>query len=506
MALEDQIVKDAPEGTFFSTGGTLGIGRDTLTAYGIGDAITVAAWVRVTTIPSEGNTADIVRVTPVDPTENQIGLQILTSGGQGFFQWQVSDSTGVTTTTQTGTTAVVVDRWYLVMGCKNDSFTMRLFINGVDDATILVAGIAPTIDASRKISIGYDVRGINDNFDGNIASVMMWNLAISEESVKAVYNGGWLDLDLRVDHPCYGEASSLRHWWRLGQGSTDESVGDNIVSDWGPVSWRVALPDFLGSVDQESTMLPGVSPVGTSAVFETGDVLSTPVALPVGISDEFSISLWVNPVEVVTSLQTMLYIGPASPSVANVITLQIAGTIADDPFRVEVKDSVGSTIQLVDYDNLLVAGEWQHVLVTFDNALFAPVTVYKNGIEIVGVSAASGGNNHLDSSRFIEVGGNIQGVGGDTAYEGQIGHIGIWSSVLNGDEAKTLFSEGYCLDLRYNGASYQSAEFLRHYFKFGEDLFTKGRDFMDTQTGALVNPLTTETGTVEITGDAPSNI
>jgi len=165
-------------------------------------------------------------------SNNQLAIQLVDDGG-GNVNWQytTSDSSSVVTLVLTGTSQVVAGRWYFIIGLKT-SFTQRLFVNGVDENTV-VAGIPSTVDASRSVSIGLDGRTNTAQFDGEIHSVALWDVAISEGSVRATYNGGWKDLDLRnSNHPHYSEGDSLQHWFRFGQSATGRNHGDIFVSDW----------------------------------------------------------------------------------------------------------------------------------------------------------------------------------------------------------------------------------------------------------------------------------
>ncbi len=240
--LGDRASSFAPEGAFFRTGDSLSLLNTGLSTFEVGDTYTVAVWVRFNTLPA-GFAEDIVRLFPANNDNDILRLGVTSTGK---FQFTASTSAGAVKSIDSVSVLPKVDRWYHIVGCKFGSSIMRLFINGEDLVTIVFPPtvIPTTTDAPRQISIGIDGRDSSGQLDADIHSVALWNTAISEESVRAIYNGGYKDLDLRPDargdpdvatHPCYAEAPNLKHWWRFGQGATDFfSEGNALMTDWVP--------------------------------------------------------------------------------------------------------------------------------------------------------------------------------------------------------------------------------------------------------------------------------
>lgn len=490
----NQMQRSAPEGSFYTTEGTGEVDRPPI-QQGIGGSHTLGVWCKPTNLPAEGLVADVVRFTN-DLGFSQMAISIVTTGGESFWVYQVSSLFGFLKTL-TGTTPVLADTWYHIVGCKNGTATMRLFSNALDDVAPALAGIPGTFDATRITSVGYDSRGISEHFDGDISSVAMWDVAISEESVKAVYNGGWRTLDIRVDHPCYGEASNLKHWWLLGQGDTgSSSVGTDTISDMVATGYSLSGTG-VGNEDR-NLLRVGSGIQGTAGDFDAVSVLSIPTALPVGIANVFTISMWMLPRDISVESQFPLYIGQ-NVSDLNRISWEIAGATAGDPFVVKLLDSGGAPVRTINYTGVLVQDEWQHVMLVWDGV---EAVLYHNSAVVQGDIISLGGGSLTNSSRFIDIGGS-QHLPDGLKFEGRIGHVGIWNAALTEDEAVTLYSRGNSIDLRYNSGDYQSGEFLQHYYKLGEDRFVKGRDFTDSTKGGTALALTVEPAPVPIVGDAP---
>ena len=495
-----QMTRSAPEGCAYTTEGTGQVGRG-VQFQGVANSQTIAAWCKPATLPAEGVSVDVIRFAVGVTTQDQLAISLTTSGGQSFWVYEISDSAGATINTVVGTTPVVAGDWYHVTGCKTGTAVIRLFVNALDDITPVLAGIAVTSNASRSSHIGYDGRGINGNFDGDIGSIALWDLAISEASVKAVYNGGWRTLDLRASHPCYSESTNLVHWWVLGQGDTGAGVGDDTVTDLVPTGYDYDVRVGVGA-DEQNFLTVDSRIQGTAGDFDIVSGLSIPTALPVGIANTFTVSMWMLPRDITVESQYPMYIGPSVPSTFNHVSWQIAGTTSGDPFVVKLVDSGGAPVRTINYTGMLVLDEWQHLMMVWDGV---EVVLYHNGAVAPGAILSSGGGSLINSSRFVDIGGSphVIGLPNGLKFDGRIGHVGIWNAALTEDEAVTMYSRGTSIDLRYNNGDYQSGEFLQHYYKLGEDRFVKGRDFTDSTKGDSALALTSETGSVPIVGDAP---
>ena len=369
--------------------------------------------------------------------------------------------------------------------------------------TPVVAGVATTTNVNRVASFPYDGRlgfspaGGHNNFVGDVHSVACWSIPVSENGVRALFNGGWADLDLSTTHPCYSEAPYLTHWWLTGapDPSSASAIPDQVAG--GP-----DLFDGLSSHEQSERFSVESSLIGTSCDFNTSSGLGTATALPLGIGDSFTISLWMYPRDLTANRQFPLYIGPTHPLSSNEIQWGIFGDIADDPFKINVQASTGTTIERVAFYDMLLLEEWQNITMVWSDTT---MTVYHNGVLVPGVVEVSIGGSIVDGSRFIDIGGSenalIPPFGQE--YDGLISHVGIWNSELTANEVRTIVSQRHGLDLRYNKDDYQSAESLQHYYKLGEDTFLKGRDFADTLRSTNVSQLTVETGTVTSVVDSP---
>jgi hypothetical protein len=189
------------------------------------------------------------------------------------------------------------------------------------------------------------------------------------------------------------------------------------------------------------------------------------------------------------------------PAYSSTISLSINGGGAGDPFKVLMYTENGLATELLaeyDYNSPFVEDEWNHVLVTWDGAI---VRAYLNGDILVPDSSVTNPGQQNDHPRFVALGAGLLSGSPDDFLNGLLGHTGVWSVELSADEAEQIYGNGFSIDLRYNLNDYQSAEYLKGYWKF-EDPTQRGRDFTGTLDGTG-NPATVETGTVIVVGESP---
>lgn len=506
---ESRIVPAAPGGSFFSTKGNSGLGTVSLIDTGIVGSFTISARVRINNPPSVGAVSDIFRASSFNPNTAQIALQLVNDINGLTFRGEVSGPTSSSPVNlQQTNTLVTPGRWYNITFLKAGTSVVKFFVNGVEDANAITSSVALTLFTFHRLSFGFDSRGINENFDGDIDSLAIWNTALTGESIKAIYNNGWSNLDLRKDHPCYRFGDSLTHWWRFGQGAQSTSVGDSFVSDWGNVGSGIPLDFVQGTVassDILSPKFPQTAAVGNSLLFNEDGFLRSQNPRLLGISGVFTLSLWVNVRELLAEQNTILYIGPESPSLANAISITIDGTQAGNPLIIDIKSKTGAGLASSQYSNVVDIGEWTNLILTFDASRNPKLGFFKNNAVPSGFTLIDQPGTRSNSGVFLEVGGSTKKVNPETNFKGQIGHIGIWDKVLDQDELTFIYSQGYFVDLRYNNISYQSAENLKRYYKLGEDTVRKGRDFVDTLKGDDF-PLSVESiveGSVISVGNSP---
>lgn len=140
----------------------------------------------------------------------------------------------------------------------------------------------------------------------------------------------------------------------------------------------------------------------------------------------------------------------------------------------QIKGSEGTIIKHIKWQDFALDDEWIHGAVTWDGA---DLVVYASGI------ALSSGVNFINTSgtmddsepRKIFYGGTIAGT--VSTVSGNLGHLGLWGSVLSQPEIQEIADLGFDLNLTTASGNYTSSASLVAYYKPGEDSGDVGADF-----------------------------
>ena len=109
-------------------------------------------------------------------------------------------------------TTLVADTWYHVAVTRS-SGTGQIYINGaVDGASVSIAG---SIGAVLNFAIGNGPNYTSENFDGIIADVKVFDIALSAANMKELYD------DSKVIIPSNVSQTNLKGWWPLAEGAGD---------------------------------------------------------------------------------------------------------------------------------------------------------------------------------------------------------------------------------------------------------------------------------------------
>ena len=102
---------------------------------------------------------------------------------------------------------------------------------------IVITGISLNINENITIATRYS---LNDNLDGDISQVGLWNSTLTADEVSSLYNHG-LPIDLTTDQAAYESSSNLVGYWRMGSGTldtypliadqTNATLGSDIVTN-----------------------------------------------------------------------------------------------------------------------------------------------------------------------------------------------------------------------------------------------------------------------------------
>jgi hypothetical protein len=138
--------------------------------------------------------------------------------------------------------------------------------------------------------------------------------------------------------------------------------------------------------------------------------------------------------------------------------------------RLNISSGPGPAVREVVYNNptALEQNVLNHITITYSSSTNV-LTLYKNGVAKTPDAVLSAGNpdltNVTSNTADVLIGGFEGAIPSlDTSWDGIIGQIGMWDTILSEDEIIEIVEAGYEIDLRFPKGSYQSHSNLRHYW------------------------------------------
>jgi len=247
---------------------------------------------------------------------------------------------------------------------------------------------------------------------------------------------------------------------------------------------RTALKlDGKGQYFARTDELPVVSGAGVynQGVYNNG-IYNFP-AINLGIINSWTLGFWVKPS---ASTEHMTVFSTGEHAGKDEIRISTTPIPAEEPgfgkrfseMRIFIKDANGITIKHYGWPNWFQAEEWVHTTVQWDGA---DLEAFRAGIPTTtGVNFVTVPGIMVDALRKVYYGSAVEG---DFAtFSGTVGHFGMWNTLLAPAELGTVVSGGFAADLTVASGTYVSQDYLRHYWKPGDDSSNIGKDFVTSGT------------------------
>ncbi len=184
---------------------------------------------------------------------------------------------------------------------------------------------------------------------------------------------------------------------------------------------------------------------------------SAPASL--GFSNAFTISLWLRPLELPTSVQTLIAIGdPAAP--VHSVTLSLWSTRGD----LLLIQAGQTNTKRYQYPAAIDPDRWQHVAVTWNGT---QLRAFVDGGELSPTKLDDPTVYMLNTPRKVSLGATLTS---GSRLVGRLGHVALWNRALSSAERSVVLNGLHDIDLRTGPTG------LLHYWRLGEDLGAIGRD------------------------------
>jgi hypothetical protein len=222
-------------------------------AIGIADSWSISTWIKRT----GGSLGDDVFFALAEdgggaPNRIQINCDVDAAGQLQVLTW---DPSGTAIKNQAWNGVTDDDAWVFVVVVWNGT-ALTVYKDSVDQGApdVDIADETGTMtDTVREVWMGTRIGGANP-FNGNMHSLGVWSVALTQDSVDFLFNSGDASpVDWANDSGAYTQSAGLEHWWRLGFDP------DNMGADSGNGTLIVLIPGNGLDSDDIVNDAPGVS-------------------------------------------------------------------------------------------------------------------------------------------------------------------------------------------------------------------------------------------------------
>jgi hypothetical protein len=382
---------------------------------------------------------------------NDRGFRLSTDpqNGNGSLQGAIGDGTGNVSYVNSQQLIQLARWYYLTIVFDRDASTFTLYIDGVPAQTVNVAanfantdlGIAPTVGSFR-----FSANWIAQFFNGKIDDIAVWNRALTAQEVALTYNacdfmvvtqpsgqsvssGSSATLSVVTTEP-----NSIIYRWQKKVGNQFVDLNDpslftnawtstvtiNTVNDQTAGTYRCMLTfDDCTIYSDEVSVTLSSPPAPTSTACLANSASPNPGSFPTaanggymalgnhGAPTQFSVSMWVKP-----------------ELTSHAITVLLDCSHGSNRNWVIQSLDYGANWVFLGTTFALQAGEWQHLLCTFNNGVSK---VYINGSLVAqgSWSIVWSGTQNLYLGNWPE---------GGRRFKGQVDELLITRNVLYTDE------------------------------------------------------------------------
>jgi len=220
----------------------------------------------------------------------------------------------------------------------------------------------------------------------------------------------------------------------------------------------------------------------------------------VGLANSWSISIWVKPDALDGASNMFVLQNAPSGGSNNRREILIKPQTANDPLIVDLFDSAGVEFKKYWYDTVFASATWAHIVVTWDGTTL--LTYVNNALETADTASPDIAGTQSDATAlWTTVGYNHPD--GNSWLNGEIGPIGMWTSVLSAAEVTVINTGKFGFDLSANSGNYTSSANLIHWWKPCQVNDTTANALQDYKGTLTLNTNIVNIDTSDCVADAP---
>ena len=230
---------------------------------GIGEDFSVSFWVN----PSSATANRKIMISRQDDSTFAGGWHISQGPSYGGPTYQFQFFVGSTSGGGAITSGLSTSTWHHIVATYNQSANeLYLYRNTVQSSVGTRNPHAVEDGSTGSVTIGATLDANND-FDGYINNVALFNKVLSTGEVSTIYNSG-CPADLRG-------FSGITNWWRLGDGDTYPTAQDTIGSDDGTMT-NMSPGDIVEEAACATTVEPAITTTSNKALKLTSRTIHQP--------------------------------------------------------------------------------------------------------------------------------------------------------------------------------------------------------------------------------------
>ncbi len=388
-------------------------------------AFSVSGWIKLTSYSPSYPAMILLK------TDQATGVHIGFSdvvGYQGVWFGSNSNFIRLSTLDATLASTLINGSWHHIVltydgVSRTTASSYTLYVNG-SSKSLGSAGPFASVPNENRIGKGSNSATV---FNGPIDEVGIWDVELDSDAVTALYNSG-SPISLSSDSGDYDNSSSLKGWWRMGDGANYP-----IVKNQAHFS-QTAL-EFDGSNDY----------------VDLGRIEPSTTAL--------SISFW-------------LYLTNSATSqglVTKYASTDYGVNIWGGSLHFFIKTTSWDSISVADYLSLY-SNQWVHICCTWDGSTRK---IYLNGTEEA-TGSKTGSITYASNNTRL---GNLEGAGG-FQFGGNMDDVSFYDVGLSASDVTDIYNSGYPKD-----ESERSG--LVAYYKFDGDTYPVVKDALQFSNASL---------------------
>ena len=379
-------------------------------------AFTVAAWIY---LPVSINTVG------TDATIYASG-----EGDANFWQFMVDnvndemairvDDTG---TTFRASNSVGVRGWHHVVAKKETGTdSVAFYLDGVYDSSVNIGTSSPTGAGDKAIGAGGDNHSFPaQEFPGSIDDVRVYNRALATSSIQRLYQlGATTKINKTITTNPDLKNGLVGHW------TFDGSEVFTQITDY---SGNGNTGYLDSSMSTSSAVVSGA--MGQGMKFDGSDDVIVIGGSGIDNVHTFSYAFWIYPESYGEGGEGSIL---SKYWYKEIRLLNGGGEQSIRAYTSEGKTNAAN--------NSISLNEWQHIVVTYLDAVSEKPYIYKNGVLLEEASSVVGGTLTGDAPDNFGIGGPDPAESLTRAFDGLIDDVRIYSRVLSAEEIMRLYELG----------------------------------------------------------------